>query len=153
MSSSYAIGSTGSYEFPNPAEAHPVSLQHIFEAKEKNNAPVIVIDPRFTRTAAHADHFLQIRPGTDVPIIWGMLHHIFKNGWEDKEYINQRVYGLDEVKAIWHLLAEMGEIVRGERLLHAQHVHTFKDLGSMLIIPFAQCLCQIFLYILTLILF
>src|SRR5210317_2538847 len=83
----------------NPAEAHPVSLQHIFEAKEKNNAPVIVIDPRFTRTAAHADHFLQIRPGTDVPIIWGMLHHIFKNGWEDKEYINQRVYGLDEVKA------------------------------------------------------
>jgi formate dehydrogenase major subunit len=60
---------------------------------------VIVIDPRFTRTAAHADHFLQIRPGTDVPIIWGMLHHIFKNGWEDKEYINQRVYGLDEVKA------------------------------------------------------
>ncbi|MCW8881152.1 MAG: formate dehydrogenase subunit alpha, partial [Sedimenticola sp.] len=50
------------------------------------------------RTAAHADHFLQIRPGTDVPIIWGMLWHIFKNGWEDKEYISQRVYGLEEVK-------------------------------------------------------
>ncbi|TVO70732.1 formate dehydrogenase subunit alpha [Sedimenticola selenatireducens] len=83
----------------NPAEAHPIALQHIFKAKEQNNAPVIVIDPRFTRTAAHADHFLQIRPGTDVPIIWGMLYHIFKNGWEDKEYISQRVYGLDEVKA------------------------------------------------------
>ncbi len=83
----------------NPAEAHPVSLQHIFKAKEENNAPVIVIDPRFTRTAAHADHFLRIRPGTDVPIIWGMLYHIFKNGWEDKEYIRQRVYGMDEVKA------------------------------------------------------
>ena len=83
----------------NPAEAHPVALQHIFKAKEENNAPVIVIDPRFTRTAAHANQFLQIRPGTDVPIIWGMLHHIFKNGWEDKEYIRQRVYGMDDIKA------------------------------------------------------
>ena len=83
----------------NPAEAHPVSLQHILKAKEENNAPVIVIDPRFTRTAAHANHFLRIRPGTDVPIIWGMMYHIFKNGWEDKEYIRQRVYGMEEVMA------------------------------------------------------
>ncbi len=81
----------------NPAEAHPVALQHIFKAKEENNAPVIVIDPRYTRTAAHADHFLKIRPGADVPIIWGMLWHIFENGWEDKEFIRQRVYGMDEV--------------------------------------------------------
>ena len=83
----------------NPTEAHPVSLQHIFKAKEENNAPVIVIDPRFTRTAAHADHFLRIRPGTDVPIIWGMLWHIFQNGWEDKEFIRQRVYGMADVMA------------------------------------------------------
>ncbi|MCG6967136.1 MAG: molybdopterin-dependent oxidoreductase [Chromatiaceae bacterium] len=83
----------------NPAEAHPVSLQHILKAKEENNAQVIVIDPRFTRTAAHANHFLRLRPGTDVPLIWGMMYHIFKNGWEDKEYIRQRVYGMDEVKA------------------------------------------------------
>ena len=82
----------------NPTEAHPVSLQHIFKAKEENNAPIIVIDPRFTRTAAHADQFLRVRPGTDVPVIWGMLWHIFKNGWEDKEFIRQRVYGLDEVR-------------------------------------------------------
>ena len=81
----------------NPAEAHPVSLLHIMKAKEENNAPIIVIDPRFTRTAAHANHFLQIRPGTDVPIIWGMLYHIFKNGWEDKGFISQRVYGMEEV--------------------------------------------------------
>lgn len=83
----------------NPTEAHPVALQHIFRAKERNNAPIIVIDPRFTRTAAHADHFLRIRPGTDVPLIWGMLWHIFENGWEDREYISQRVYGMDQVKA------------------------------------------------------
>ncbi len=83
----------------NPTEAHPVAMQHLFKAKEENNAPMIVIDPRFTRTAAHADHFLQIRPGTDVPIIWGMLWHIFENGWEDKQFIRQRVYGMDDVRA------------------------------------------------------
>ncbi len=83
----------------NPAEAHPVSLQHIFKAKEENNAPIIVIDPRFTRTAAHADIFLRIRPGADVPVIWGMLWHIFKHGWEDQNFIDQRVYGMDEVRA------------------------------------------------------
>jgi formate dehydrogenase major subunit len=82
----------------NPAEAHPVSLLHIFRAKESNNAPLIVIDPRFTRTAAHADLFLRIRPGTDVPVIWGMMWHILKNGWEDKEFIRQRVYGFDEIR-------------------------------------------------------
>ena len=83
----------------NPAEAHPVSLQHVFQATERNNAPLIVIDPRFTRTAAHADLFMRIRPGTDVPVVWGMLWHIFENGWEDKEFIRQRVYGMDEIRA------------------------------------------------------
>ncbi|MGI9311069.1 MAG: molybdopterin-dependent oxidoreductase, partial [bacterium] len=80
----------------NPAEAHPVSLQHIFRGKE-NGAKMIVIDPRYTRTAAHADHFVRLRPGTDVAMIWGMLWHIFENGWEDREYIRQRVYGMDEI--------------------------------------------------------
>ena len=82
----------------NPAEAHPVSLQHVFRGKERNNAPLIVIDPRYTRTAAHADLFMRIRPGTDVPVIYGMLWHIFQNGWEDQEFIRQRVWGMDEVK-------------------------------------------------------
>ncbi|MBS1202126.1 MAG: formate dehydrogenase [Chromatiaceae bacterium] len=82
----------------NPAEAHPVSLQHLFRAKERNNAPLIVIDPRFTRTAAHADHYVRLRPGTDVPLVYGMLWHIFENGWEDKEFLRQRVYGMDEVR-------------------------------------------------------
>ncbi|MTI63269.1 formate dehydrogenase subunit alpha [Methylophaga sp.] len=81
----------------NPAEAHPVSLQHIFRGKERG-APLIVVDPRMTRTAAHADQFVRIRPGTDVPFVWGMLWHIFGNGWEDKEFIRQRVYGMDEIR-------------------------------------------------------
>ena len=82
----------------NPAEAHPVSLQHILEGKELNRANLIVVDPRMTRTAAHATDFVRMRPGTDIPLIYGMLWHIFKNGWEDKEFIKQRVYGMEDVR-------------------------------------------------------
>jgi formate dehydrogenase major subunit len=53
----------------NPAEAHPVSMVHILPAKECNNAPYIVVDPRFTRTAAHATEYVQPRPGTDMAVI------------------------------------------------------------------------------------
>ncbi len=83
----------------NPAEAHPVAVQHILKAKEQNNAALIVCDPRFTRTAAHADEYVRMRPGTDVALIWGILWHVFENGWEDKEYIRQRVWGLEQIKA------------------------------------------------------
>ena len=83
----------------NPAEAHPVSLLHVLRAKEMNNAPLIVCDPRFTRTAAHADEYVRFRPGSDVALVWGILWHIFENGWEDKQYIRQRVYGMDDIRA------------------------------------------------------
>ena len=83
----------------NPAEAHPVAVQHMLKAKEQNNAALIVCDPRFTRTAAHADEYVRFRPGTDVALIWGILWHVFENSWEDKEFIRQRVWGLDQVKA------------------------------------------------------
>ncbi len=82
----------------NPAEAHPVSLQHVLAGKELNRANMIVIDPRLTRTAAHATEYVRIRPGTDIPVICGMLWHIFQNGWEDKEFIKQRVYGMDDIR-------------------------------------------------------
>jgi len=81
----------------NAAEAHPVSMLHTLHAKE-NGAKVIVVDPRFTRTAAKADKYYRIRSGTDVAFLMGMLHHIFKNGWEDKDYIKARVYGIDKVR-------------------------------------------------------
>ncbi|MFT5438571.1 MAG: formate dehydrogenase major subunit [Alphaproteobacteria bacterium] len=82
----------------NPAEAHPVSLLHILKAKEQRNAPIIVCDPRFTRTAAHADEYVRMRPGTDVALIWGIMWHIFENGWEDKQFIRQRVWGMDQIR-------------------------------------------------------
>ncbi|MGI8894121.1 MAG: formate dehydrogenase subunit alpha, partial [Casimicrobiaceae bacterium] len=81
----------------NAAEAHPVSMLHMLHAKE-TGAKMIVVDPRFTRTAAKADEYVRIRSGTDIAFLFGILHHVFKNGWEDKQYINDRVYGMDKVK-------------------------------------------------------
>src|SRR5262249_16701882 len=82
----------------NPAEAHPVSLQHLLEGKELNKANFIVIDPRLTRTAAHATEYVRLRPGTDIPVLYGMMWHILKNGWEDKDFIKQRVYGFEDAR-------------------------------------------------------
>ena len=82
----------------NPAEAHPVSLQHLLEGAELNNANVVVVDPRMTRTAAHATEYVRLRPGTDIPVLYGMMWHILHNGWEDKEFIAQRVYGFEDVR-------------------------------------------------------
>jgi formate dehydrogenase major subunit len=82
----------------NPAEAHPVSLQHLLEGKELQRANFIVIDPRLSRTAAHATEYVRVRPGTHIATIYGMLWHIFRNGWEDKQFIEQRVYGMEDVR-------------------------------------------------------
>ena len=81
----------------NACEAHPVSMLHTLHAKE-NGCKVIVADPRYTRTAAKADMYVRLRSGSDIAFIFGMLYHIFKNGWEDKQYIHDRVYGMDKVK-------------------------------------------------------
>ena len=81
----------------NPAVNHPVGFRHFLKAKEKG-AKLIVIDPRYTRTAAKADYFAQIRPGTDIPFMYGMMNLIFENGWEDKKFIDERTYGIDEIR-------------------------------------------------------
>jgi formate dehydrogenase major subunit len=82
----------------NAAEAHPVSMLHMLHAKE-TGTKMIVVDPRFTRTAAKADEFVRIRSGSDIPFLFGVLYHIFKNNWEDTKYINDRVHGMENVKA------------------------------------------------------
>lgn len=81
----------------NAAEAHPVSMLHMLHAKE-TGMKLIVVDPRFTRTAAKADEFVRIRSGTDIPFLFGVLYHVFKNGWEDKKYLEDRVWGMDKVR-------------------------------------------------------
>jgi len=82
----------------NSAVANPIGFKHMLQAKDRNNAKLIVVDPVYTKSAAKADHYLRIRTGTDVAFIYGLLHLIFKNGWEDESFIENRVYGIEDVK-------------------------------------------------------
>ncbi|MCT7574985.1 molybdopterin-dependent oxidoreductase [Aliarcobacter butzleri] len=81
----------------NPAVAHPVGFQHFLKAKEKNNTKLIVVEPRYTKTAAKADLYARSRSGTDIAFMYGMIHLIIKNGWEDKSFLENRVFGYEDI--------------------------------------------------------
>ena len=71
----------------NPAEAHPCGFKWVTEAKAHNKAKLIVVDPRFTRTAAVADIFAQIRPGTDIAMLGGVIRYLLEKEAIQKEYV------------------------------------------------------------------
>jgi formate dehydrogenase major subunit len=71
----------------NPAENHPCGFKWPIEAKLKRNAKMIVVDPRFTRTAATADLFLQIRAGADIAFLGGMINYAIENNRIAKDYL------------------------------------------------------------------
>src|SRR5437870_3879772 len=71
----------------NPAENHPCGFKWPIEAKRERNAKMIVVDPRFTRTAATADQFLQIRAGTDIAFLGGMINYAIQNGRFHRDYL------------------------------------------------------------------
>jgi formate dehydrogenase major subunit len=71
----------------NPAENHPCGFKWPIEAKRQRNAKMIVVDPRFTRTAATADLFLQIRAGADIAFLGGLVHYAIENNRIAREYL------------------------------------------------------------------
>src|SRR3989449_995215 len=71
----------------NPAENHPCGFKWPIEAKLKRNAKMIVVDPRFTRTAAVADLFLQIRAGADIAFLGGLINYAIQNNRIAKDYL------------------------------------------------------------------
>ena len=84
----------------NSAVANPVGgMKHGLQARDRNGAKIVVVDPNFTRTAAKADLYIRIRPGTDIAFVYGMLHLIFKNGWEDKKVIETQSYAIEDIRA------------------------------------------------------
>ena len=80
------------------SEAHPVIGARLKRAA-KNGMKIIVIDPKRIRMADYATIYACQRPGTDVAVLNGMMHLIIKNGWEDKEFIAERVEGYEALKA------------------------------------------------------
>jgi formate dehydrogenase major subunit len=71
----------------NPAENHPCGFKWAIEAKRNRNAKMIVVDPRFTRTAAVADLHLQIRTGTDIAFLGGLIRYAIENNRLAKDYL------------------------------------------------------------------
>ena len=71
----------------NPAENHPCGFKWVVEAKRVRNAKIIVVDPRFQRTASQADHFCQIRAGSDIAFLGGLINYAIQNNRYAKDYI------------------------------------------------------------------
>ncbi len=71
----------------NPAENHPQIMRHLGIAVGKRGAKVIVADPRFTKTAAKADIFAPLRPGTDIAFLYGIMNYAIQNGLYFYDYV------------------------------------------------------------------
>jgi formate dehydrogenase major subunit len=71
----------------NPAENHPCGFKWAIEAKRNRNAKMIVVDPRYTRTAAVSDMFLQIRAGSDIALLGAFINYALQNDRVNREYL------------------------------------------------------------------
>src|SRR5437016_6347067 len=71
----------------NAAENHPVGFKWFMEARRTRNAKLVVVDPRFTRTAAVADYYAPIRPGTDIAFLLGIIRYAIANNRYHADYV------------------------------------------------------------------
>jgi formate dehydrogenase major subunit len=71
----------------NAAEAHPCGFKWVIEAKIENKAKLVVVDPRFTRTASVADTYAPIRPGTDIAFLNGVIRYLLEKDAIQHEYV------------------------------------------------------------------
>ena len=83
----------------NTTEQHPLIARYLMRAREKG-AKLIVADPRLIPLTQFADYHLRQRPGTDVALLNGFMNVILNEGLEDKEFINKRTEGFEEVKEV-----------------------------------------------------
>ena len=71
----------------NAAEAHPCGFKWVTEAKAHNKAKLIVIDPRFTRSASVADYYAPIRSGTDIVFLGGLINYLLTHDRIQHDYV------------------------------------------------------------------
>jgi formate dehydrogenase major subunit len=77
----------------NPAENHPCGFKWTIEAKKTRNAKLVVVDPRFTRTAAVADVYAPLRPGTDIAFLNGIIRYALATGRYHEDYVKIHTSG------------------------------------------------------------
>ncbi|MFE3720679.1 molybdopterin-dependent oxidoreductase [Streptomyces cyaneofuscatus] len=83
----------------NMADCHPILFLRMMDRVKSAGAKLIVVDPRRNATADKADLFLQIRPGTDLALLNGLLHLLVANGHTDEEFIAEFTEGWEEMPA------------------------------------------------------
>ncbi len=71
----------------NAAEAHPCGFKWVIEAKHHNKAKLLVVDPRFTRSAAMSDYYAPIRAGSDIAFLGGVINYLLSNDKIQHEYV------------------------------------------------------------------
>ena len=71
----------------NAAEAHPCGFKWVTEAKAHNKAKLVVVDPRFTRTASVADYYVATRTGTDIVFLGAIVNYLLTNDKIQHEYV------------------------------------------------------------------
>jgi formate dehydrogenase major subunit len=71
----------------NAAEAHPCGFKWVIEAKIENGAKLVVVDPRFTRTASVADYYAPIRPGSDIAFLSGVMRYLLEKDAIQHAYV------------------------------------------------------------------
>lgn len=81
----------------NPTENHPVAATFMKNAARAGKT-LIVIDPRRTQLARHADYYLQFKPDTDVALLNALMHSVLEQGLADEEFINNRTIGYDALR-------------------------------------------------------
>ncbi len=71
----------------NPAEAHPCGFKWAIEAKKNRKAKLVVVDPRFNRTASVADYYAPVRPGSDIAFLGGVINYLLTNDKIHHDYV------------------------------------------------------------------
>jgi assimilatory nitrate reductase catalytic subunit len=75
--------------------AHPIMWERI--CRNPNAPEIVVVDPRATETAMAATQHLAIRPKSDLTLLHGLVHVLFRNGWIDKEFVDAHTSGAEEL--------------------------------------------------------
>jgi formate dehydrogenase major subunit len=83
----------------NAAEAHPCGFKWVTEAKAHNKAKLVVVDPRFTRSAAVSDYYAPLRPGTDIAFLLGVMRYILTENKIHTDYVKLHTNASYIVKA------------------------------------------------------
>src|SRR6266850_4104098 len=97
----------------NPAENHPCGFKWPVEAKRTRNAKIISVDPRFTRTSAVADLFCQIRAGSDIAFLGGVIRYAVENNRIAKDYLVNYTNAAFIVKGDFKLPADTDGVFSG----------------------------------------